>query len=151
MLKITSFACIFQIFGYANNTTCVGPSPILRPLYKRYFYHINIEMWSQIYTRTIRKCFFEDILFLCAFPIVIPIVYSISNLDNEGVDLSCWIFVADQCTKRHNKNSQPRCLDVFDKKWNALIHIYTFTYGLSFFVVICCKRWSVCKLCKHVM
>ena len=25
------------------------------------------------------------------------------------------IFVADQCTKRHNKNSQPKSLDVFDK------------------------------------
>ena len=29
-------------------------------------------------------------------------------------------FVADQCTKRHNKNSQPKCLDVFDKNLHAL-------------------------------
>ena len=29
-------------------------------------------------------------------------------------------FVADQCTKRHNENSQPGCLDVFDKNWHAL-------------------------------
>ena len=29
-------------------------------------------------------------------------------------------FVADQCTKRHNKNSQPGCLDVFDKNLHAL-------------------------------
>ena len=31
------------------------------------------------------------------------------------------IFVADKCTKRHNKNSQPTCLDVFDKNWHALL------------------------------
>ena len=30
---IISFACIFQIFGYANNTISDGPSAILRPLY----------------------------------------------------------------------------------------------------------------------
>ena len=29
--------------------------------------------------------------------------------------------VADQCTKRHNKNSQPTCLDVFDKNLHALL------------------------------
>ena len=92
-VKITCFACVFQIFGYANNTTSDGPSAILRPLYNRYFCHITIEKWSQIYTRNIRKCFFEDILFLGAFPIVIPIVNSISNLDHEGVELSCWNFL----------------------------------------------------------
>ena len=31
-------------------------------------------------------------------------------------------FVADQCTKRHNKNSQPGCLDVFDKNLHALLY-----------------------------
>ena len=72
-----------------NNTTSDGPSAILRPLYHRYFYNFTIEKWSQIYTRTIRKCFFENILFLGTFPIVNPIVNSISNLDHEGVDLSC--------------------------------------------------------------
>ena len=89
-VKITCFACIFQIFGYANNTTSDGPSAILRPLYNRYFCHITIEKWSQICTRTIRNGFFKDILFLGLFPIVIPIVNSISNLDHEGVELSCW-------------------------------------------------------------
>ena len=29
-------------------------------------------------------------------------------------------FMADQCTKRLNKNCQPTCLDVFDKNWHAL-------------------------------
>ena len=29
-------------------------------------------------------------------------------------------FVADQCTERHNKSSQPTCLDVFDKNLHAL-------------------------------
>ena len=29
-------------------------------------------------------------------------------------------FVADQCTKRHNKNFQSTCLDVFDKNWHVL-------------------------------
>ena len=28
--------------------------------------------------------------------------------------------VADQCTKRHNTNSLPTCLDVFDKNFHAL-------------------------------
>ena len=88
-VEITCFACIFQMFRYANNTTSDGPSEILRPLYNRYFCHITIEKCSQIYTRSIRKCLFEDILFLGAFPIVIPIANSISNLDHEGVELSC--------------------------------------------------------------
>ena len=72
----------FQIIGYANNTTSDGPSVILKTLYYRYFCHITIDNWSEICTRTIRKCLFEDILFLGAFPIVIPIV------DHEGVELS---------------------------------------------------------------
>ena len=46
-------------------------------------------------------------------------------------------FVADQCTKRHNKTSQPRCLDVFDKNWHALplrIHqSYTITDAFVLF------------------
>ena len=29
-------------------------------------------------------------------------------------------FVADQCTKRHNKISQPACLDVVDKNLHTL-------------------------------
>jgi hypothetical protein len=29
--------------------------------------------------------------------------------------------VADQCTKRHNKNSQPTWFDVFDKNWHTLM------------------------------
>ena len=45
-VKITYFACIFQIFGYANNTTYDGPSAILRQLYNRYFSRITIEKWS---------------------------------------------------------------------------------------------------------
>ena len=51
---------------------------------------ITIEKWSQICTRTVRNVFFKDILFLGSFPIVIPIVNSISNIDHEGVKLSCW-------------------------------------------------------------
>ena len=31
-------------------------------------------------------------------------------------------FVADQCTKRHNKNSQSTCLDVLDKNLYALTY-----------------------------
>ena len=31
------------------------------------------------------------------------------------------IFVADQCTKRHNKNSHPTWLDVFAKNRYALV------------------------------
>ena len=93
MLKITCFACICQIFGYANNTISDGPSAIVRPLYNISLCHITIEKWSQIYTRIIRKCLFEEILILGTFPIAIPIVNSISNLDHEGLKLSCWIFL----------------------------------------------------------
>ena len=78
----------FFYIWYANNTISDGPSAILRPLYNSYFCHITIEKWSPIYTRTIRKCLFKDILFLAAFSIVISIVNSISNLDHEGVELS---------------------------------------------------------------
>ena len=107
-----------NIFGYAKNTTSEGPRSILRPLYNRYFCHITIKKWSQICTRTIRNGFFKDILFLSSFPIVIPIV----NL------IMLKFFVADLCTKRHNKNCQPRCLDVFDKNWYALAYTQPFQY-----------------------
>ena len=72
-----------------QHTTSDGSITILRSLYNRYFCHITIEKWCQMYTRTIRKCFFEDTLFLGAFHIVIPSVNSISNLDHKGVELSC--------------------------------------------------------------
>ena len=88
-LKNACKAGYFNIFGCAKNTTSEGPSSILRPLYNRYFCHITIEKWSQICTRTIRNGFFKDILFLGSFPIVIPIVNLIANLDHEGVELSC--------------------------------------------------------------
>ena len=73
-LKNACKAGYFNIFGYAKNTTSDGPSSILRPLYNRYFCNITIEKWSRIGTRTIRKCLFENIMFLGAFPTVIPIV-----------------------------------------------------------------------------
>ena len=40
-------------------------------------------------------------------------------------------FVADQCTKRHNKNPQPTCLDVFDKKLHALLHSVHYALHLN--------------------
>ena len=82
MLKLPALHAFFK------NATSDDPSAILKLLYNRYFFHITIEKWSQISTRTIRKCLFEDILFLGAIPIVIPIVNSISNLDYEGIELS---------------------------------------------------------------
>ena len=63
-------------------------TPLLRPIYNRYFCHITIEKWSQIFTGTIRNGFLKDILFLGFFPIVIPIVNLIANLDSEGDELS---------------------------------------------------------------
>ena len=48
------------------------------------FCQITIEKWSQICIRTIRNVFFLDILFFGLFPIVIPIVNLIANLDHEG-------------------------------------------------------------------
>ena len=79
----------FNIFGYAKNTTYEGPSSILKPLNNRYFCHITIEKWSHFCTRTIGNGFFKDILLLGSFPIVIPIVNLIENLDHEGVEPSC--------------------------------------------------------------
>ena len=72
--QITRFACIFQIFGYAKNTTSVSPNEILRPLNNRYFHHITIVKWSQNWSRTFLKCFFEHIVLFGSFPIVIPII-----------------------------------------------------------------------------
>ena len=87
-LKNACKAGYFTIFGYAKNITSDGPTLILRPLYNRYFCHITIEKLSQICTRTIRNGFFKDIQFLASFPIVVPIVNIIANLDHEGVEIS---------------------------------------------------------------
>ena len=48
-LKNACKAGYLNIFGYAKNTTSDGPTSILRPLYNRYFCHITIEKWSQVY------------------------------------------------------------------------------------------------------
>ena len=122
-LKSACKAGYFNIFGYAKNTTSEGPSSILRPLYNRYFCHITIKKWSPICTRTIRNVFFKDILFLGLFPIVIPIVNLNANLFRpwRSWAIILHFFVADQCAKRHNENSQPTFLDVFEKKSHALI------------------------------
>mgnify|MGYP000105180269 CR=1 FL=1 len=50
---------------------------------KKYLFHITIEKWSQICTRTMKKGFFEDILFMGLFPIEIPIVNLIPNLEHD--------------------------------------------------------------------
>ena len=59
--------------------------------------------------------FFKGYSVLGAFPIVIPIVNSISNSDHEGVKLLCLNFLWLISAPTHNKNSQPGGLDVFDK------------------------------------
>ena len=45
------------------------------------------------------------------------------------------LFVADQCTKRNNKNSQPTCLDVFDKNLHALVPMVAGSFVQS------CAEW----------
>ena len=60
---IACFACIFPIFEKARKRPSISPNQILRPLNNRYFCHTTIAKWSQNCTRTIRKCFFRDILF----------------------------------------------------------------------------------------
>ena len=121
MLKYPALHAFFKYLGLPT-------TPLLMVLVQFWdhfktvtFGHITTQKWSHICTRTIRKCLFEDILFFGAFPFVIPIVNSISNLNHEGVELSCWnFFVVDQCTQRHNQKSQPACLEVFDKNSPAL-------------------------------
>ena len=49
---------VFDNFGYARNCTSGSGNQNPRPLYNRYFCHITIMKWSQIYTRTMRKGFF---------------------------------------------------------------------------------------------
>ena len=46
---------------------------------------VLVQMWDHF-----RNGFFKDILFLGSFPIVIPIVNFIANLDHEGVEPSFW-------------------------------------------------------------
>ena len=87
-LKNVCKAGYFNFFGYVKNTNSDGPISIPRPLYNRYFCPITIKKWSQICTRTINNGFFKDILFFGLFPIVIPIVNLIANLDREGDELS---------------------------------------------------------------
>ena len=90
--KYLKYACkagYSNIFGYAKNTTSDGPSSILGPLYNRYFCHITVEKWSRICTWTIKNVFFKDFLFFFGlFPMVIPIINLIANLDHGGVKLS---------------------------------------------------------------
>ena len=92
-LKNVCKAGYFNFFGYVKNTNSDGPISIPRPLYNRYFCPITIKKWSQICTRTIKNGFFKDILFFGLFPIVIPIVNLIANLDREGDELSLWNFL----------------------------------------------------------
>jgi hypothetical protein len=65
---------IIEHFGYARNGTSCSGTKNLRLLNNIYFYHITIIKWSQICTRTIRKFFFGNILFLAPCTIEIPIL-----------------------------------------------------------------------------
>ena len=57
-------------------------------------------------------------------------------------------FVADQCTKRHNKNSKPTCLDVFDKNLHALLRSgqLNFNYFLCILNAVC-NFWTSLQTC----
>ena len=72
--KIALKTAIFKINGYARNGTSVHKNQFLRPLYNRYFCHITIIKWCRISKKSIRKCFFRDILILGPFSIKFPIV-----------------------------------------------------------------------------
>ena len=98
------------------------------------FVILLLKKRSQIYNMTIKKFLFKDILFLGAFLIVILIVNSISNLDHEGVKLSCWNFVwLISAPKDTIKNSKPTGLDVFDKNWHSLIwHVKSWMWHMIY-------------------
>jgi len=57
-LKNTLKTAILQIFGDARAGTSGHKNPFLRPLYNRYFCHITIVKWSQIYKKIHQKVFF---------------------------------------------------------------------------------------------
>ena len=102
------------------NTTLRGQYLILRKLYERYLCHNNVATCFQNCTNTIKKCLFKDILFVGPFPIVIPIVNSISNLDHKrfiNLNFLCSISAPKHTIKKENKQTnQPTCLGVFNKK-----------------------------------
>ena len=68
--KITCFAFIFQLIGCAKNPTAGGPFS---------FYHITNAKLPHNFIRTIRKCFFKDVLFLGSCPIIIATINSMAN------------------------------------------------------------------------
>ena len=113
-----------------DNTSSDGPA-ILRPLYNKYFCHITIKKWSKIYSRTIRKCLF--LLRIFCFGLISHCnSYWKFNLKFRPWEIFC---VGYQCTKGHNKNSQPTYLDVFDKIWHTLVcNLYYRVCSLQHFV-----------------
>ena len=78
------FQCKFEIIGQAKKGLSVQKSPILRPLYNRYFCQITIIKWSRIHQNSTRKCFFGDIFSKYPFSIIFPIIAARALRQGEG-------------------------------------------------------------------
>ena len=65
--KITLKTAILQICGYPRNETSGHKNLIPRPQYNRYFCHIAIIKWSQIYKKIHQKVFFSRFFFCIHF------------------------------------------------------------------------------------
>ena len=70
--KISVFNANLKSYGRPKKGLSVQKSPILRPLYNRYFCHITIIKWSRICRNSTRKCFFGDIFSTYPFSIIFP-------------------------------------------------------------------------------
>ena len=119
-LKITCFA-FFKYLG-------MPPTPLLRVL---------VQFWDHFITDFLSYYFWKKVSDLHYDHQKVPFQgYSIFGRISDcnpyckfNLKFRPWrswatmlnFFVADQCTKRHNKNSQPTCLDSFDKNWHTLM------------------------------
>ena len=67
--KKSVFSIILNLRVGQKSSLYPKKSPILRPLYNRYFCHISIIKWSRICQNSTRKCVFGDIFLKINFPL----------------------------------------------------------------------------------
>ena len=86
-----------QSFPQKNNFGPYAKKPLLMVLVQFWDYLIKyifvkllLKSGFRFPLGPLKMFFFKDILFMSSFPIVIPILNLIANLDHEGVELSLW-------------------------------------------------------------
>ena len=73
-LENCRFQCNFKIWSWAKKRISVHINHVLRPLYKRYFCHINIVKWSRNKKKTNQKAHFLRYFHFRPVAIKFPII-----------------------------------------------------------------------------